>query len=437
MRETHLQQVFGGFCMTVTRLLRRLFTFSGTLALVSASLLLVHAPVAIAQVDQGAITGTVLDPTGAVVPNAQVTLLNTDQGITLQTQSGTSGIYTFSPVRIGNYTVTVTAPGFSTTTQQSLVVTVGQQLQVNVSLKTGANTETVTVTTAPPQLQSDESSVGQVVDEHTIVSLPLNGRNFTFLAQLSAGVNVAQADTRGNAASGAFTANGLQPAQNNYLLDGIDNNSNAADFLNGTNFVILPPVDAIQEFKVQTADFSAELGRSAGAVLNATIKSGTNSIHGAVWEFFRNDKLDAADWFENNNGIKKGKLRQNQFGASIGGPIFRNKLFFFGDYEGLRRVQGTVLNGQVPNLSERNSGYTNLSDLLQPNTGRADALGRIIPLGTILDPATTRAVTMNAVDPVSGRQATTTGFVRDPFGTCGAAQPLPHPHKEQHVRQHD
>ena len=224
---------------------------------------------------------------------------------------------------------------------------------MNVSLQTGGSNETITITAAPPQLQTDESSVGQEVDEHTIVSLPLNGRNFTFLAQLSAGVNVSQADTRGNAASGAFTANGLQSAQNNYLLDGIDNNSNAADFLNGTNYVILPPVDAIQEFKVQTADFSAELGRSAGAVLNATIKSGTNQIHGAAREFFRNDKLDAADWFEDNAGIKKGEFRQNQFGGSIGAPIIKDKLFVFGDYEGLRRVQGTAQTGTVPTVAEK------------------------------------------------------------------------------------
>ncbi len=374
-----------------------------------------------AQVDQGSITGIVQDSTGAVVPDAQVILLNTDQGITLETHSTSSGGYTFSPVRIGNYTITVKAAGFSTTTQQSLSVSVGQDLQVNVALQTGSASETVTVSTAPPQLQTDESSVGQVVDEHTIVTLPLNGRNFTFLAQLSAGVNTAQADTRGNAASGAFTANGLQPSQNNYLLDGIDNNSNAADFLNGTNFVILPPVDAIQEFKVQTADFSAELGRSAGAVLNATIKSGTNSFHGAVWEFFRNDKLDAADWFEDNANIKKGELRQNQFGASIGGPIFKNKLFFFGDYEGLRRVQGTVLKNSVPTLAERNSGFTDLSDLISGQKGsvRTDSLGRLIPFGTVLDPATTRAVSANAVDPVTGILATKSGFVRDPFGNCG------------------
>ena len=378
------------------------------------SFLAIAAPVAFGQVDQGSVVGTVLDPTGAAVPNAQVSLKNTDQGITLETRSGAGGTYTFSPVRIGHYTVTVTAPGFSTTTQENLTVNIAQNLQVNVTLATGGANETVTVSTAPPQLQTDESSVGQTVDEHTIVTLPLNGRNFTFLAQLSAGVNVSQADTRGNAASGAFTANGLQPSQNNYLLDGIDNNSNAADFLNGTNFIVLPPVDAIAEFKVQTADFSAELGRSAGAVLNATIKSGTNSIHGAIWEFFRNDKLDAADWFENNAGIKKGKLRQNQFGGSIGGPIIKDKIFFFGDYEGLRRVQGTVLTGTVPTAIERNSGFTNLSDLLA-GSPRTDNIGRSFQLGQVFDPATTRAVTQGLVDPVTGRVATASGFVRDPF----------------------
>ena len=150
------------------------------------------------------------------------------------------------------------------TTQKNLTLNVAQTLQVNVSLKLGAATETVEVNTAPPLLQTEEASVGQVIGAQEVNALPLNGRNFTFLAQLGAGMQTPQADTRGNAASGAFSANGLRPAQNNYLLDGIDNNSNAVDFLNGTNFVILPPVDAISEFKVQTADFSAELGRSAG-----------------------------------------------------------------------------------------------------------------------------------------------------------------------------
>lgn len=402
--------------------LRRFRSF-GWITLACLCLLLFQSQRVSAQVDEGSITGTVTDSSGAVVPNARVTLLNTDQGLSLETSTNSSGEYIFSPVRIGHYSVTVTASGFSTTTQQNLQVNVAQHLQVPIQLKLGAATETVEVTTAPPQLQTSEASVGQVVNERTVNSLPLNGRNFTFLAQLGAGVNTPQADTRGNAASGAFTANGLRPAQNNYLLDGIDNNSNAVDFLNGTNFVILPPLDAIQEFKVQTADFSAELGRSAGAVLNATIKSGTNSIHGAVWEFFRNDKLDAADWFENNAGIKKGELRWNQFGASIGGPVIKNKIFFFGDYQGFRRVQGTVLPGTVPTLTERNSGFTNLSDLITGQNGapRTDAVGRSIPYGTVLDPATTRAVTAGQLDPVSGLRATQTGYVRDPFGTCNAS----------------
>ena len=170
-------------------------------------------------------------------------------------------------------------------------------------------------------------------------------------------MNSPQADTRGNAAIGAFAANGSRPAQNNYLLDGIDNNSDTVDFLNGTNFVVLPPVDAIQEFKVQTTNFSAEFGRSGAAVLNATIKSGTNALHGAGWEFFRNDKLDAADYFERNvasdgtTTTRKGQLNLNQFGVAIGGPVIKNKIFIFGDYEGLRRRQGSPHTGSVPTSS--------------------------------------------------------------------------------------
>ncbi len=394
------------------------------LTLTCLAVFLVQNRAANAQVDEGAITGTVQDSTGAVVPDAQVTLVNTDIGLTLETKSSSSGGYTFSPVRIGNYEITVTAKGFSKTTQKNVHVNVAQVVQANIALKPGAATETVEVNTAPPVLQTEEASVGQVIGEAQVNNLPLNGRNFTFLAQLGAGMQTPQADTRGNANSGAFSANGLRPSQNNYLIDGIDNNSNTVDFLNGTNFVILPPVDAIQEFKVQTADFSAELGRAGGAVLNATIKSGTNSLHGAAWEFFRNDKLDAADWFENNNSQPKGKLRQNQFGASAGGPIIKNRAFIFGDYEGFRRVHGLPSNGNVPTDLMRSSGYTDLSDILTFNSGsRTDALGRSVPSGTILDPATTRFVAGGATDPVSGRVNSSgkDAYVRDPFGTCGAS----------------
>src|SRR3954469_6859139 len=344
-----------------------------------------------AQVDTGSITGTITDPSGAVVSGAKVTLFNQGTGASLTTTTTSDGGYKFSPVRVGTYKLDATSQGFQTTTQTGVVVNIGSNVALNFSLKPGSQTETIEVTSSAPVLQNQDASVGQVVEQREVNNLPLNGRNFTFLAQLVQGVNSPQSDTRGNAASGAFSANGFRPAQNNYMLDGIDNNSDTVDFLNGTNYVVLPPVDAIQEFRVQTTDFSAEYGRSSAAVLNATIKSGTNQFHGAAWEFFRNDKLDAADWFENFHNIKKGELRQNQFGVSGGGPIIKNKIFFFGDYEGLRRVQGTILTGSVPTALEKNSGYTNMSDLIAGQTGtETDALGRTIPVGTILDPATTR-----------------------------------------------
>lgn len=382
--------------------------------------------IAAAQVDEGSITGTVTDTTGAVVPGASVTVLNTDVGLTLKSTTNSRGEYTFSPLRIGHYSISVVAKGFEKTTQENLSVNVSQNLQANIQLKLGSETETVEVTSAPPLLQTEDASVGQVVTEQSVNDLPLNGRNFTFLAQLGAGAQAPQADTRGNAQSGAFSANGLVPAENNYLLDGIDNNSNAVDFLNGTNYIVLPPVDAIAQFQVQTGNFSAQLGRSAGAVLNASIKSGTNHLHGDVWEFFRNDVLDAADWFEDEDGLKKGALRQNQFGASIGGPIFKGKVFYFGDYEGFRRVQGEVSEGTVPTAAEISSGFTNLSDLITAQASSAantetDDLGRTVPLGTVFDPATTRSVVQGQVDPVSGIVATSTGYVRDPFGTCSAS----------------
>jgi len=386
--------------------------FAGFMALV------VLAPGLRAQVDTGTILGTVKDQSGAVVPNAKVTLTNEGTGFTITTTTNGQGNYTFTPIRIGTYSVSVEAPGFAKAVQSHLTLNIDQKLVANLTLHPGAVTQTINVTSAPPALQTQDASLGQVVTGQNVNNLPLNGRNFTFLAQLVAGVNTPQADTRGNAASGAFSANGLRPAQNNYLLDGIDNNSDNVDFLNGTNFNVLPPVDAIAEFKVQTSNYSAQYGRAGGAILNATIKSGTNKFHGDVWEFLRNDKLDAADFFENAGGLKKGEFRQNQFGATAGGPIKKDKIFIFGDYEALRRRQGSLFNVSVPTALERGSGYTDFADLITQQTGsgiETDALGRSFPTGTILDPATTRPVTQGQVDPVTGLVATASGYVRDPF----------------------
>ena len=419
--------------MALDRNARNWLVRLGFITLTCLCLLLIQSPFALAQVDMGSVTGTVSDTSGAVIPGAKVTLLNTDVGLTMEGISDSGGRYTFSPVKIGHYTLTATASGFSKTTQEAITVNVSQVLQVNLQLKPGAASETVTVSTAPPLLQTDQSSVGQVIDSQQVNGLPLNGRNFTFLAQLGAGTQTPQADTRGNAASGAFSANGLRPAQNNYLLDGIDNNSNAVDFLNGTNFVILPPVDAIQEFKVQTATFSAELGRSAGAVLNATIKSGTNSLHGAAWEFFRNDVLDAGDWFGNNQGLPKAKLNQNQFGASAGGPIIKNKIFFFGDYEGLQRVQGTTSTGTVPTNLMRSSGYTNFTELgvpiYDPATTRLGPGGKYIrdPFPGNIIPA--ERVDASAVNLLNLYPAPTTGDLSSNFASS--------PHLYQHSNAFD
>lgn len=394
------------------------------LCALSASFFLVEGQL-FAQVDSGAILGTVRDQSGAVVPGAEVTLTNEGTAFSLTTQTSDVGSYNFTPIKIGTYSVQVTKAGFQKAAQLHVKVDVQQQVVVDLTLVPGQVTQTVEVTAAVPLLQTQNASVGQVVGTKAINDLPLNGRNFTFLAQLVAGVTTSNMDGRGLEASGSFSANGTRPSQNNYLLDGIDNNSNQLDFLAGTNYVSLPPVDAIQEFKVQTADYTAELGRGAGAVLNATIKSGTNQLHGNLWEFLRNDKLDAANFFDNSGGLLKGEYRQNQFGGTLGGPIViprvyngKDKTFFFVSYQGTRIRQGQTYTTSVPTANERNSNYTDFSDLINLQSGtRSDYLNRVFPLGTVFDPATTRSVTAGQVDPVTGLKATTSGFVRDPFYT--------------------
>ena len=421
-------------------LVRRLTEIFGFLAVG-----LMLAVTTFAQVDTGAISGTVKDPSGGVIPGVKVTLTNQDTGLSVSTASGSAGEYIFSPVKVGRYSVSAEMKGFQNVKQNNVTVDVQQRVVVDFTLAPGQTMETIVVNAAPPVLQTQDASVGQVIGERTVDALPLNGRNYIFLAQLSAGVTQGQQDTRGLGGSGSFAANGLRPAQNNYLLDGIDNNVELVDFLNGTHFVVRPPVDAIQEFKIQTNSFSAEFGRSAGAILNATIKSGTNHFHGTLWEFLRNDKFDAANFFENAGGIPKGEFRQNQFGGSVGGPVViphlyhgKDKTFFFFDYEGTRTRQAVPYTSTVPTALERSSGYANLSELLSqgdptcpqnPNATacQMDALGRSTPLGQVFDPSTTRAVFCGVADPVTGLTpqgsacptgtpaGTPAGFVREPF----------------------
>ncbi len=321
---------------------------------------------AFGQTDQGAVTGTVQDTTGAVIAGANVTLTNIDTNLSLDRKTDNAGVYVFSPVKIGRYRITATATGFQTTTQENLHLDVQQRLEVNLRLQTGAVSQVVTVTSAPPLMQTEEGSTGQVIEAKTIDATPLNGRNWVFIAQLTAGVEGANG-ARGQG-KGDFNANGQRAEQNNFILDGVDNNTNVVDFLNGASFVVRPPPDALAEFKVQTGAYSAELGHSAGAVVNASIKSGTNAVHGDVWEYFRNDVLDARDYF----APSVPKYRQNQFGATLGFPIIKNKLFFFGDAEANRIIFGEQGTYTVPTALMRTGNFT---ELLNPAlTGQANPI---------------------------------------------------------------
>src|SRR6266567_3423844 len=377
---------------------------------------------AIAQVDAGAVRGTVTDPTGAVVPNAKVTLTNDATGLSTAAVTSADGAYTFGPVKIGPYTIDVEAAGFRKATTH-VTVNVQEQARADFRLVAGAITETVEVTAAAPQLQTQDASVGTVATSQQVNDLPLNGRNYTFLAQLGAGVTKLN-PTRRLDATGSFVANGLTTVHNNYLLDGIDNNNDTVDFLNGAAYANLPPPDAIQEFKVQTSNFSAEFGRAGGAVVNAAVKSGTNQFHGTAWEFLRNDLFDSnflEQWFTPTSLKKKGELRRNQFGAAAGGPIIKNKLFIFGDYEGTRIRQSVEKNPTVPTSAEAASGFLDYRDRFSSTTTNyTDLLGRSFNGATIFDPATTRSVSSGSPDPVTGLVATGSGFVRDPFYTGGS-----------------
>jgi hypothetical protein len=227
------------------------------------------------------------------------------------------------------------------------------------------------------------------------------------------------------ASTGSFAANGVQPYQNNYLLDGADNNIRFPDFLPGTAYEVLPAMDAIEELRVQTPVYSAALGGAAGAVVNATTKSGTNEYHGSVWEYFSNDATSAADFFDNAVALKRAELRRSQFGATLAGPLDisnfyngKNRTFFFVDYQGTKFRQGVPTVATVPTMGERGSGYTDFSDLIsgQPKcTTGPDVLGRTVPCGTIFDPATTRFLTYGQFDPITKLPASATGYVRDPF----------------------
>ncbi|MGA8344795.1 MAG: carboxypeptidase-like regulatory domain-containing protein [Candidatus Sulfotelmatobacter sp.] len=308
-------------------------------------LLLITSVPATAQVDRGAILGTVTDPSGARISNAQITVTNRETGQPVHLTTDDEGNYNANLLKIGTYSVLATKQGFETTTQPSVDVPVNQSVRVDLVLKLGSATETVEVTGAAPLLQTESSSLGTVETERRISELPLNGRNFIQLAYLGPGANGGQ--TGSNVSGGVFeneraneaiSVNGLRVSNNNFLLNGVDNNEFG---LGGV--VVLPPPDAIQEFKTEENSMSAEFGRG-GAAVNVVLKSGANQLHGGVYEFIRNDRLDAVNYF--NQGQQP--FKRNQFGAFVGGPIRKNKTFFFGDYQGSRLRTSNPFLSTVP-----------------------------------------------------------------------------------------
>jgi Carboxypeptidase regulatory-like domain/TonB-dependent Receptor Plug Domain len=372
--EIRKAKKFGGNMNATIRNSRR-NRHSGFALLLAVAVMVLLPRLVFAQLDQGAITGIVTDPKGAAVSHATVRLSEASTGLILSTQTDASGIYTFQPVKVGTYSITVIAPGFAIETENGVEVHVAARLEANIQLKVGNVTETLQVSAgSAPLLQTEEASTGQVISTKTVNDLPLNGRNYVFIAQEAAGIPPSNG-SRGQG-NGDFTANGMRATQNNFILDGVDNNSDAIDFLNGASYVVKPPPDALQEFKVQTGSFSAEFGHSAGAVVNASIKSGTNSLHGDAWEYVRNNDLGEASPTEWASGVTTPTTvlpyHQNQFGFTLGGPFIRNKLFFFGDYEGNRLSLSSPQILTVPTLLERTGNFT---ELLNTNlTGAAQPI---------------------------------------------------------------
>jgi hypothetical protein len=327
----------------------------------AAFLLLLSSAACVAQVATGNLRGTVIDSTGAVLPNSLVLIVNTKTGLQRNVTSNERGDFNAPSLPVGIYDVTVQLTGFQKTTLAGIELRVDQTATVSIELRLGAVNDKVEVTAAAPLLDAQISSLGQVVENKQILDMPLNGRNPFALGTLAGGT----VQFQGLTTNLPIVASGGRYNANDILLDGVDNNlRNYAGSVGRAGLAYTPSVDAVEEFKVKTNNFSAEYGHSAGYVMNATIKSGTNEYHGHAWEFLRNEKLDANNFVSNFAGQPRAKYRQNQFGASIGGPVRlphyngRDRTFFFMDYEGtqVRQAASSSLNDEPP-LSFRQGNF--------------------------------------------------------------------------------
>jgi hypothetical protein len=353
-----------------------------------AALLLCVSPALAQTGSTGALAGTITDPSGAVIVGAAVTATSIGTGAERSTTTDANGAYKLSLLSPGNYRVKFSAPGFKTSEVSSITVNVTETATVNRALEIGAQTEQITVESAAVTIQTENATVGGLVSSKTVTDLPLNSRNYTQIIDLSPGVsvNVASAAAVGNGTQD-INVNGNGSNQNNYMMDGatLTNYGSGGGAQSGSFPGIgIPNPDAIQEFKIQTSQYDAEYGRNPGASVNVVTKGGTNNFHGAAWEFFRNSALDGNDFFNKFSQAqlqtpnKPEILNENLFGGTIGGPIKKDKLFFFGSYQGIRQKNGIGTNGFATGLT---SGLT-LLPFSEPDGTRKDEVGSI-PLNFI------------------------------------------------------
>ncbi len=376
--------------------------------LVTGCFLLPGTPFAAAQSTTASIVGTVTDNTGASIANANVTLTDLGTRQTRTTVTTSAGDYDFSQLSPGSYAITVAENGFQTLSYPNITIAAGDRAREDAKLSIGAASQTVEVDTTTPALQTDSSVIQHTVTEQAVQDLPLSGRNYINLAQITPGASEgpgngltsgARPDDRRQ--TSAVVANGQSEILNNETIDGLDNNER---IIGGIG--VRPSIDAIREISIQTNSYTAEVGRTGGAVINIITKSGSNAFHGSAYEFFQNDILNASP-YNFGQHLPKPKLRQNQFGASLGGPIIKNKVFFFGDYEGLRQIQG-----QNPSFNQTvtDSQYNTL------HSGNATAIAALA--GGPVDPAGLNyALLYPRSNSATGGTANTAAFVSAPTQT--------------------
>lgn len=326
-----------------------------------AAILLLAIGCAVAQEVTGSIRGVVTDPTGAIIAHAQVSAVQSETGLNRQAVSEPDGGYLLVLLPVGHYRLEVMASGFQKYVQEGITLSVNQVASVPIQLVVGSAQQVVEVKADALQLETT-IDLGKTVHGQDILNLPLNGRNFTQLGLLQPGVAPVTQGLKNAGgplrAGQAYSVNGLRPESNQFLIDGVENYDSVY-----AGYVLEPPIDAISEFRILTSTASAEFGHSAGSTTNIVTRSGANRLHGAVYDFLRNDSLDARNFFSQ----KVEPLKQNQFGATIGGPIRHDKTFFFGYYEGFRNIQGETFTSTVPSARERLGDFSHTVD---PTSGQ-------------------------------------------------------------------